>query len=143
MREIQPTQEMGRNDFTKIPNGIPSVEDRVNLLYTYGVNKGRIDRNTLVDSASTQAAKLFGLYPRKGTIQLGSDADLVVYDPDYRGTISAATQQMDVDYSAFEGWPIEGRPSVVTVRGQVQVRDGQFTGTLGRGQLLTREPTHF
>jgi len=136
-------KEMGRNDFTKIPNGIPSVEDRVNLLYTYGVNKGRIDRNTLVDSASTQAAKLFGLYPRKGTIQLGSDADLVVYDPDYRGTISAATQQMDVDYSAFEGWPIEGRPSVVTVRGQVQVRDGQFTGTLGRGQLLTREPTHF
>ena len=75
-------KEMGRDDFTKIPNGIPSVEDRVNLLYTYGVRKGRIDLHRFVDAASTQAAKLFGLFPRKGTIQPGSDADLVIYDPD-------------------------------------------------------------
>ena len=136
-------KDMGRDDFTKIPNGIPSVEDRVNLLYTYGVVAGRIDLHTFVDAASTQAAKLFGLYPRKGTIQLGSDADLVVYDPDYRGTISAETQQMNVDYSAFEGWELQGRPSVVTVRGEVQSRDGQFVGTLGRGQMLRRMPTHF
>ncbi len=86
----------------------------MNLLYTHGVCRGRIDLQRFVDAASTQAARLFGLYPAKGTIQLGSDADLVVYDPSYRGTISARTQQMNVDYSAFEGWPIEGRPSLVT-----------------------------
>ena len=136
-------KEMGRDDFTKIPTGIPSIEDRVNLLYTHGVKKGRIDLNTFVDAASTQAAILFGLYPRKGDVRQGSDADLVIYDPDYRGVISADTQQMDVDYSAYEGWKIEGRPSVVTVRGEIQVRDGKFVGTLGRGQFLKREPTHF
>jgi dihydropyrimidinase len=136
-------KEMGRDNFTLIPNGIPSVEDRVNLLYTHGVCRGNIDVRTFVDAASTQAARLFGLYPRKGTIQVGSDADLVVYDPDYRGKISAKTQLMNVHYSAYEGWEIEGRPSVVTVRGEVQVRDGEFVGTLGRGKLLTREPTHF
>ena len=136
-------KEMGRDDFTRIPNGIPSIEDRVNLLYTLGVKTGRIDLHTFVDAASTQAAKLFGLYPRKGTIQVGADADLVIYDPDYRGTISARTHQMNVDYSAFEGWNIQGRPSTVTVRGQVQARDGDFLGTPGRGKLLTRRPTHF
>lgn len=136
-------KEMGRHDFTKIPNGIPSIEDRVNLAYTYGVRRGRIDLHTFVDTCSTQAAKLFGLFPQKGTIALGSDADLVVYDPAYRGKISQKTQQMNVDYSAFEGWPIEGRPSVVTVRGKVQVRDGKFVGELGYGRLLKRQPTHF
>ena len=136
-------KEMGRGDFTKIPNGIPSIEDRVNLVYTYGVKRGRIDLHTFVDACSTQAAKLFGLFPRKGTIALGSDADLVVYDPDFRGRISQKTQQMNVDYSAFEGWAIEGRPSVVTVRGKIQVRDGKFVGELGHGQLLKREPSHF
>lgn len=134
-------KEMGRDDFTKIPNGIPSIEDRVNLLYTHGVCEGHIDLNTFVNVASTQAARIFGLYPRKGTIQVGSDADLVVYDPEYRGQISANTQQMDVDYSAFEGWELQGRPSAVTVRGEVQVREGEFVGTLGRGQFLSREPT--
>ena len=136
-------KEMGKGDFTQIPNGIPSVQDRVNLLYTYGVCQGQIDLQTFVDCASTQAAKLFGLYPRKGTIQVGCDADLVIYDPKYRGKISAATQQMDVDYSGFEGWEITGRPSVVTVRGKVQVRDGEFVGALGHGQFLARVPTHF
>jgi len=136
-------KEMGADDFTKIPNGIPSIEDRVNLLYTHGVCRDRLDLNTFVDAASTQAAKLFGLYPRKGTLQVGSDADVVVYDPDYHGNISAATQLMDVDYSAYEGWEIKGRPSLVAVRGQVQVRDGKFVGNLGHGQFLAREPTHF
>lgn len=131
-------KEMGRDDFTKIPNGIPSVEDRVNLLYTHGVCRGRLDLQRFVDVASTRAARLFGLFPRKGTIQPGSDADLVIYDPAYRGTISARTQQMNVDYSAFEGWPIEGRASAVTVRGQIQVRDGQFVGQQDRGRLLRR-----
>lgn len=136
-------KEMGRGDFTKIPNGIPSVENRVSLLYTHGLAKGRIDLATFVDCASTQAARLFGLYPRKGTIAVGSDADVVVYDPAYRGKISAKTHEMATDYSAFEGWDVEGRPSLVTVRGQVQVRDGKFVGQMGTGKFLTRAATHF
>jgi len=140
--DFKTQKPMGRDDFTKIPNGIPSLEERVNLLYTHGVRTGRLSLQTFVDVASTQAAKLFGLFPRKGTIAVGSDADLVVFDPDYRGAISAITQTMAVDYSAFEGWKIEGRPSIVTVRGEVAARDGKFTGTIGRGQFLKREPTH-
>jgi dihydropyrimidinase len=136
-------KEMGRNDFTRIPNGIPSLEDRVNAFYSYGVKRGRLDLHRFVDAASTQSAKLFGLFPRKGTIQLGSDADLVVYDPAWRGVISAKTQSVNVDYNAFEGMAIEGRPHVVTVRGQVAVRDGKFVGQPGRGKFLEREPSHF
>ncbi len=141
--DFQRQKPMGRDDFTKIPNGIPSLEERINLLYTYGVKAGRIDLPTMVDIASTRVAKLFGLFPRKGSIQPGADADLVVFDPDHRGSISARTQHMNVDYSAFEGWPIEGRPSVVTVRGQVAAHGGRFVGTPGRGQLLRRTPGHF
>ncbi|MCO6047627.1 dihydropyrimidinase [Aeoliella sp. ICT_H6.2] len=135
-------KEMGRDDFTKIPNGLPSIEDRVNLLYTYGVKRDKIDLHTFVDAASTQAAKLFGLFPRKGTIALGSDADLVVYDPMYRGTIAASKHHMATDYNPYEGWPIEGRPSLVTLRGNVQVRDGQFIGKDGIGEFLKRDCTH-
>ncbi|CAN5409699.1 dihydropyrimidinase [soil metagenome] len=129
---------MGKDDFTKIPNGIPALEDRINLLYTYGVKAGKMDLHTLVNTASTNAAKIFNLFPRKGTIQLGSDADLVVFDPAYRGQLSIKHQTMNVDYNAFEGWPIEGRPSVVTVRGQVAARDGKFVGETGRGRFLKR-----
>nr|MDQ6913526.1 amidohydrolase family protein [Verrucomicrobiota bacterium] len=141
--DFKTQKPMGHADFTKIPNGIPSLEDRVNLLYTHGVKAGRLDLHKFVNVASTNVAKIFGLFPRKGSIQIGADADLVVYDPNYRGKISAKTQMMNVDYSAFEGWGIEGRPSVVTVRGEVAVRDGKFVGTIGRGQMLKREPTHF
>jgi dihydropyrimidinase len=133
---------LGKDAFTQIPNGIPGIEERVNLLYTYGVKAGRLDLQRFVDSASTKAAKLFGLYPRKGTIAVGSDADLVIFDPEYRGVISAHTQKVNNDYSGFEGMKIEGRPSVVTVRGKVQVRDGEFVGERGRGVLLKREPCH-
>lgn len=136
-------KRLGLKDFTKIPNGIPSLEDRVNLFYTYGVRRGRLDLHRFVDTASTQTAKLFGLFPQKGTIQPGSDADLVVYDPNYRGALSVKTQSINVDYNPFEGMPIEGRPSVVTVRGQVAVREGRFVGKAGRGRFLQREPTHF
>ena len=134
---------MGKNDFTKIPNGIPSLEDRINVLYTYGVKTGKIDLHTFVNVASTQIAKTFDLFPRKGTIQHGADADLVVFDPNYRGKISVKTQHMNVDYNVFEGWKIEGRPSVVTVRGQVAARDGKFVGKQGHGKFLKRKPSHF
>jgi dihydropyrimidinase len=136
-------KRLGEAAFTQIPNGIPGIEDRVNLLYTCGVARGRLDLNRFVDVASTRAAKLFGLFPRKGTIAVGSDADLVVYDTAYRGVVSAKTQSMNNDYNGFEGMPIEGRPSVVTVRGQVQVKDGKFVGDSHRGRLLRREPAHF
>lgn len=132
-------KDMGKDAFTMIPNGIPGIEDRVNLLYTYGVSRGNMSLERFVDSASTKTAKLFGLYPRKGAIEVGADADIVVYDPAYRGVISAATQAMNVDYSGFEGAEIDGRPSVVTVRGQVAVRDGEFVGDPARGRLLLRD----
>ena len=134
---------LGKDAFTQIPNGIPGIEDRVNLLYTYGVARGRLDLQRFVDVASTRAAKLFGLFPRKGTIAVGSDADLVIYDIGYRGVVSARTQHTNNDYNGFEGWPIEGRPAIVTVRGKVQVKDGSFVGDRERGRLLRREPTHF
>jgi dihydropyrimidinase len=136
-------KQMGKDDFTRIPNGIPSLEDRVNLYFTHGLKGGRIDLHRFVETASTQAAKLFGLFPRKGAIQIGSDADLVVYDPNYRGKISAQTHQMNLDYNSFEGFEIEGRPHVVTVRGKVAARDGKFVGDFGRGKFLRREPSHF
>ncbi len=137
-------KDMGKppaSNFMMIPNGIPSIEDRINLLYTHGVATGRIDLNTFVRCASTNAADIFGL-TQKGRIAVGADADLCIYDPNYTGTISAKTHLMQTDYSAFEGMPIKGRPSVVTVRGKVMARDGQFTGKLGHGQFLHREPTH-
>jgi dihydropyrimidinase len=137
-------KEMGKppeSDFTKIPNGIPSVEHRPTLLYTHGVKRGRIDLHQFVDLLSTSAAKQFGMFPRKGTIQPGSDADLVIWDPDYRGTIQASHHVMDTDYDGFEGFECIGRPAVVTSRGAVSVRDGVFTGTLGHGQLVPRVGT--
>jgi dihydropyrimidinase len=141
--DFKTQKPMGKDDFTKIPNGIPSLEERINLLYTYGVKTGKIDLHTFVNTASTQVARTFDLFPRKGAIQPGADADLVVFDPNYRGTISVKTQHMNVDYSAFEGWKIEGRPSVVTMRGQIAARDGKFVGKLGHGKFLQRRPSHF
>ena len=134
---------MGKDDFTKIPNGIPSLEDRVNLFFTHGPAKDRLSLHRFVDAASTQAAKLFGLFPRKGAIALGADADLVIYDPKYRGKLSVKTQRQNVDYNAFEGMEITGRPSVVTVRGRIAVREGKFIGDPQRGKFLQREPNHF
>ncbi len=135
--DFETQKTMGKDAFTKIPNGIPSVENRVDLLYTHGVCEGRIDLNTFVDAASTKAARIFGM-KGKGTIAVGTDADLVVYDPNYRGKLSAKTHQMATDYSAFEGWEVKGRASVVTVRGAVMARDGKFVGKMGTGKLVER-----
>lgn len=133
-------KKMGKDNFCLIPNGIPSLEDRVRMFYTHGVATGKVDIHRFVDVASTQAAKIFGLFPRKGTIQIGSDADLVVYDKEHRGTISARTHHMNLDYNPFEGFDVHGRCALVTVRGHVQVRDGEFVGQKGIGKLLKREP---
>jgi len=134
---------LGRDAFTQIPNGIPGIEERVSLMYTNGVKRGRLTLDRFVDALSTRPARLFGLFPRKGVIAVGSDADLVIWDDLYRGRLSAATQHANCDYNGFEGMEIEGRPAVVTVRGKVQVRDGRFVGERGRGQLLKRRPGYF
>ncbi len=141
--DFQTQKTMGRDNFTRIPNGIPSLQERVHLLYTHGVATGRLDLHTFVKVAGTQAARTFGLFPRKGTIQPGADADLVVFDPRAKGVISAATHAMNVDYSAFEGWPVTGLSRWVAVRGELAVAAGRFVGTPGRGRFLAREPGWF
>ena len=135
-------KDIGEDAFTKIPNGIPSIQERVDLVHAYGVAAERLSLHAMVDACSTQAARLFGLYPKKGAIRVGSDADLVVYDPAFRGKFTKADSHSNVDYNAYDGWDRLGRPRVVTVRGAVQARDGTFVGTIGRGQFLAREPTH-
>jgi dihydropyrimidinase len=131
---------MGKDNFTLIPNGIPGLEDRVNLIYTYGVRAGKIDLHRFVDALSTRVARIFGLYPKKGEIAVGSDADLVIYDPDYTGIISAATTCVNADYSGFEGVAIHGRPSCVLLRGTIQIQDGTFIGDPHLGKMLRRTP---
>jgi dihydropyrimidinase len=132
-------KELGRGDFRKVPNGLPGVEDRVDLLHDGAVVGGRLTRERWVDVISTAPARMFGLYPKKGAVAVGSDADLVVYDPNRRRTISAKTHHMDVDYSCYEGRTVQGASDVVLSRGSVVVRDGQFTGRKGYGRFLKRE----
>jgi dihydropyrimidinase len=135
-------KSMGRAAFTAIPNGIPSVQERVDLVHTYGVDAGRIDLETMVDACSTQAAKIFGLYPRKGVIAVGSDADLVVYDPSFEGTFDVADSLSKTDYSGYQGMRRKGRAEVVVLRGRIAVRDGEFVGAAGGGRYLGRSPSH-
>ncbi len=130
----------GRDDFTKIPNGVPAIEDRVVLLHHAGVNGGRLSLSRFVEVTATTPAKLFGLYPRKGSLDVGADADLVLFDPRKTKTISARTHHMRVDYSVFEGMAVQGVPAGVWVRGR-QVVDGErFLGVPGSGRFLHRAP---
>jgi dihydropyrimidinase len=131
-------KELGRGDFTKIPNGGPGVEHRMSLIYNGGVAGGRINVNRFVELTSTAAAKLFGLFPRKGTIAVGSDADIVIFNPDAVQTISAATHHMNVDYSCYEGHQVKGVSETVLSRGNVVIEAGQFRGREGAGQFLRR-----
>ena len=131
-------KELGKDDFTKIPNGGPGIEHRMSLIYSGGVAKGRFSVNRFVELVSTTPAKLFGLYPRKGTIAVGSDADLVIFDPNGKHTISCKTHHMRVDYSMFEGIEVTGMPDVVLSRGNVVVEGNQFRGRAGAGQFLRR-----
>src|SRR4051812_21952173 len=133
-------KDLGKGDFRKVPNGLPGVEDRVDLLHDGGVLAGRITAERWVEIVATAPAKLFGMYPRKGAIAVGSDADLVVYDPSARRTISAKTHHMDVDYSCYEGRSVTGRSDIVLSRGSVIVRDGEFTGRKGYGRFIKRSP---
>jgi dihydropyrimidinase len=133
-------KELGRDDFRKIPNGLPGVEDRMDLLHDGGVVAGRITKERWVELTATAPARLFGMYPRKGTISVGADADIVVYDPNRKRTISATTHHMDVDYSCYEGRQIQGAADVVMSRGAVVVRGGAFTGRVGAGRFLKRGP---
>ena len=132
-------KELGLNDFSKIPNGGPFIEDRFGILYSEGVAKGRININEFVDMISTSAAKTFGLFPKKGTIAIGSDADIVLFDPDVKRVISAQTHHMNVDYNPYEGWEVTGEVQSVLVRGQYVVKDKKFVGTLGNGQYIKRK----
>ncbi len=131
-------KELGRDDFTKIPNGGPGVEHRMSLIYNGGVVEERISLNRFVELTSTAAAKLFGLLPRKGTIAVGSDADIVIFDPSEEMTISASTHHMNVDYSAYEGMKVRGVTRTVLSRGRVIIEDGKYTGRAGDGEFIRR-----
>ncbi|MDQ0188678.1 dihydropyrimidinase [Alicyclobacillus cycloheptanicus] len=128
-------KELGRNDFSKIPNGAPTIEDRMAILYHHGVNAGRISLNRFVALTSTNNAKLFGLFPRKGTVAVGSDADIVIWDPNAERVISASNHHMNVDNNIFEGMAVRGQPRTVLLRGSVIVDRGQFLGEPGRGRF--------
>jgi dihydropyrimidinase len=133
-------KELGRDDFRKVPNGLPGVEDRVDLLHDGGVVAGKMTKERWVDVIAAGPAKLFGMAGRKGVIAVGADADIVVYDPARRHTISATTHHMDVDYSCYEGREVQGGSDVVLSRGTVVVEDGQWTGPQGHGRFIKRGP---
>jgi dihydropyrimidinase len=134
-------KDMGRDNFAKIPNGIPSIADRFNLLYTYGVGKGRMSLTRFVDVVCTAPAKLFGMYPKKGSIVVGGDADLVLFDPEKKGVVSVKTSKHNVDYSAYEGMKLTGMPTAVLLRGKFAVRNGKYVGKQGAGQFIARGPS--
>jgi dihydropyrimidinase len=129
---------LGSDDFTKIPNGGPGLEDRLKMIHHFGVREGRISLNRMVDLLATQPAKLFGLYPRKGTIAVGGDADLVVFDPERRETLSASTHHSKCDYNLYEGTEVVGAPEHVLLRGTVLVEDGELVASPGTGRFVRR-----
>jgi dihydropyrimidinase len=129
---------MGKNDFSKIPNGHPAIEHRMELLYSEGVNKGKITLNKYVEVTSTNAAKIFGMFPKKGTISVGTDADIVIFDPNQQQTISANSHHMNTDYSGYEGWEVTGKVKTVVLRGKVAIHDNDCLIEKGYGQFVKR-----
>ena len=129
---------MGKDDFSKIPNGHPAIENRMELLFSEGVNKGRITLNKYVEVASTNAAKIFGMFPKKGTIAIGSDADIVLFDANEKHTLSAKTHHMNVDYSGYEGWEVKGKVKTVLLRGKVVIDNNECKVQKGYGQFVKR-----
>jgi len=129
---------LGKDDFSKIPNGGPGIENRLHMLHHFGVREGRISMRRFVELVSTNPARFFGLYPRKGTIAVGSDADIVVFDPEKRHTISVERHHSNIDYNLYEGTEVVGAPEVVLVRGQVVVENDELVGEPGTGQFVKR-----
>jgi dihydropyrimidinase len=136
--ETQKTR--GRENFARIPGGAPGIETRLALLYTYGVQTGRLTVERWVDTCCTEPARRFGLAPRKGTLAVGADADVVIFDPQRRRILSFEALHQNVDYCPYEGWQVQGYPATILARGEVIVRDGQFVGTAGRGRFLPTSP---
>ncbi|MBV8599839.1 MAG: dihydropyrimidinase [Actinobacteria bacterium] len=134
----QGQKDAGRDDFRQIPNGAPGLENRLHMIYHFGVREGRITLNRMVELLATNPAKLFGLYPRKGTLAVGSDADIVVFDPEKRLTISAATQHSRSDYNIFEGTEVVGSPEIVLRRGEIIVDGDELLASPGSGQFIAR-----
>jgi dihydropyrimidinase len=130
---------MGKDDFSKIPNGHPAIEHRVELLYSEGVAKGKISLNKFVEVLCTNPAKIFGLYPRKGYIGIGADADIVIFDPNAKHTITAQTHHMNVDYSAYEGVEVQGQCETIILRGKIAVHKGEVKIEKGYGQYIKRD----
>jgi dihydropyrimidinase len=131
-------KSLGKDDFSKIPNGGPGLENRLHMIHEFGVREGRIGLNRMVELLATNPAKLFGLYPRKGTIAVGSDADIVVFDPTRKHTITAASQHSKTDYNLYEGTEVTGTPEIVILRGNVLVEGGELVAEPGIGQFVKR-----
>ncbi len=129
---------MGKEDFSKIPNGHPAIEHRMELLFSEGVNKGKISLNKFVEITSTNAAKIFGMFPQKGSIGIGSDADIIIFDPERKHKISAKTHHMNVDYSGYEGWGVKGKVETVLLRGKVAIDKGKVKVDKGYGKFIKR-----
>ena len=136
-------KQLGRDDFTAIPNGLPGVENRMELIFDGGVSAGRINLNRFVEITSAVPAKMFGLYPQKGSIAVGSDADIVIIDPERAHTLSVETHHMDVDYSAYEGREITGKVETVIARGKTLISDGEYHGSKGDGRYLRRGTSYY
>jgi dihydropyrimidinase len=134
----QGQKTMGKDDFSKIPNGGPGLEERLKMIHTFGVRQNRITLNRMVELLATNPAKLFGLYPRKGTLAVGSDADIVIFDPEKRETLSASTQHSRSDYNLYEGTEVVGAPEIVLLRGSVLVEDGELVASPGVGRYVAR-----
>ena len=131
-------KRMGEKDFSKIPNGHPGIEHRMELLFSEGVNKGKISVNRYVELTSTNAAKIFGMFPRKGCIAVGADADLIIFDPNEQHQLSASTHHMRVDYSAYEGWQVKGKVKKVVLRGKLAIDGAECKVQKGYGQFVRR-----
>ena len=131
-------KKMGEKDFSKIPNGHPAIENRMELLFSEGVNKGKITLNKYVELTSTNPAKIFGMFPRKGSLSPGSDADIVIFDPEEKHTLSAKTHHMNVDYSGYEGWEVTGKVKTVLLRGEVAINNNECKVEKGFGKFIKR-----
>jgi len=129
---------LGKDDFSKIPNGHPAIENRMELLFSEGVNKGKISLNKYVEVSSTNAAKIFGMFPKKGTIAVGSDADILIFDPNETHTLSVHTHHMNVDYSGYEGWEVKGKVKTVLLRGKIAIDNNECKLSKGYGQFVKR-----